>query len=594
MHQNSPSGSWRVASGLLLLLAASFAVAADDKDAIHLTGSSNTTGLNLNDGAGYRWDITSNGLVNDGTKDAYDGGMQLTINTNYSFAWNGPGKISGDGREIEMGPFNAGGINVYRRVYVDDKKGYCRWIDIFENLGGASVNLSLQWYSNTGGSTQEIHTSGGKGQLTEKDWGVVTLSGDNNENPALVHLFASPGSKVRPKFAYKLNDDNLYTTLTVAVPAKKTIAICHIEAQRKPSADAKKFLADFNFGQELDKVPPSLRRLILNMTTGATMTVGKVELTRSDSKDLAVLRNGDEMLGDLTAAAYEVEAPFGKVHLDAGRVLGIVCPDADDATALLALSDGQVVSGKLVSGSITMKLANGSEVSLQADKLASATYRLSKEKPYDITLARPAILLRSGAQLFFDKAALDAAFQSEYGDLKLSADDLAAIQFDTPEGGMHRAIFRNGSVLSGLMKAPTQKLKLDVGPTLTAPMSLIERITFPTAEADRSKLAEATLRNEDVLVGAIADKSLTVVSRSGKVTVAPGDIAEVQFQPESLGQVQIRLRNGTTVSGRLAEQAIKFKIEPGPELSLYAGHITKIVFPPADIPATASSPASKP
>jgi hypothetical protein len=581
---------------IVLLLAATWCLSAEDKDALHLTGNATVSGLNINDGAGFRWSINSNGMVVSSTGDSYGNGMQLTVNQN-GFSWGQACKVSADGREIELGPVNNSQVNVYRRIYVDNKKGYCRWIDIYDNTTASNVTLTLQYYTNTNNSTQQIYTTSGKEQLTEKDWGVLTLYGENTTSPALAHIYASKNAKFKPKFQYRLNDNTIYCNASVTVPARKAIALCFFEAQRKP-ADAKKFLDGFNVTEELEKVPPALRKIIVNMAGGSTLTLGKIELARNEKQDLAVLRNGDELMGDLDVEKFEMETAFGKLSLDAKRVVGVVSLDAEDSAVHLVLTDGQVVVGKLLSGPLKMKLASGSEMSLQPDKFKTVSFRLSKEKPEEVGTRNAAVVLRSGQQLFFNPSDIDLTFQSEYGDLKLSPAQLSSLVLETPDGGLHRAIFRNGSVLSGLLKTASFKLQLDLGQPFNVPVSMIEQFVFPAPDLDHDKLAEVALRNEDQLLGVLLDESLTVQTRMGKVLVKPAEIAEAQFVTESLGQVQIKLHNGTTVTGKMTTQNLRFRIEPGPELPLFVGHIIRFTCPPpANSPATGaagSQPAPAP
>lgn len=572
------------------------ALLAQDKDDIHVVSKRTTSAnLSLNDGAGYLWDIINNGVVNDGSNDAYDTGMQLSVN-NSTFTCSSSCKLSADGREIEMGPWNFNGVNVYRRIYIEPgKKGYCRWIDIFDNTSGKDVSLTIQYYTNTGGIPQSIYTASGKTSMGDKEWAVATLCADNASNPSLVHVFASKGSKVRPTFQWKANDDNMYYNLTITAPAGKPTALCFFEAQRNPPAEAKKLVENFDLSTELDKVPPGLRKILLNMGGGTTtMSLGKLDLPRNDKQDLAVLRNGDELLGDIQADKFTVDTPFGKLDLDAKKIVGFSAPEGDNPSVAVILVDGQVVVGKLLSAPVKMKLANGNEMSLVPGKFSSLSYRLSKEKPDETSSRGAAVVLRTGQQLYFAPGDADLTFQTEHGQIKLSAGDLQSIQLDTPEGGLHRAIFRNGSVLSGLLTTQTQKLKLDLGPTLTTNINAIQSIVFPVPQATESgNLSEITLRNEDSLAGKITDKTLTVQTKLGNDQLNPNEISEMVFLNDSLGQVQVKKHSGTTITGKLSSQTIHFKLDGGPELEIFVGHITRITCPAPEGTST-TAPAVTP
>ena len=200
----------RLALCLAVILAAGALARGADKG-IHIPkGRSVGWNWTLTDGAGFRWDINSHGTVNDGTNDAYDGGMQLQVNGS-SFSWNSSGWLSKDGREVEIGPWSRGSIKVYRRIYVDSKVGYCRWIDIFENTTTSAQTLTLRYYSNMGTTTRRTYTTGGKNTLTDKDWGLVTGYTGSSSRPAVVHVFATRGAKNKPRMEYSSNNDNIYS-----------------------------------------------------------------------------------------------------------------------------------------------------------------------------------------------------------------------------------------------------------------------------------------------------------------------------------------------------------------------------------------------
>ena len=562
-------------------------VKAEQADSIHIPSGRNV-GWNwqLSDGAGYTWDISSYGKVNNGTNDAYDGGMQLSVNGN-SFSFGSAGRGSADRREVEIGPWSIGQVRVWRRIYIDPKLGYCRWIDIFENTGSNTHLLNLRYYSNIGGSTQVTYTTSGKTQLSKKDWGIITAeAASGSSRPAIVHIFASRDAKLKPSFRFTPNNDNLYYHVSLPVGAKKTVALCFFEAQRRPLGEAKKFLKAFNVTKEMQKVPPALRKIIVNIGTGSIVSIGRVELPRKSKHDLAVLRNGDEMLGTILNERFVVETFFGRLDLSADRVLGLAVPSASDHHVQVVLTDGQVVAGKLTSVPLRLKLVNGNEVSLTTAKIKSLAYRISPAKGRDILLRSPVVILRAGMRLFFRAEDLPTDFYTEYGSLKLQTEHLRTLLLDTPEGGLHRAVFRNGSVLSGLLLAENLKLKLDLGPQLAIRRHVAAQFLFPVPveQETNENLTELVLRNENSLFGRLADPSLNVRTKVGNVQVKPETIAEVKVPAESFGQVQIRLHNGTTVSGRLAGQTIRFKIEPGPELKVFVNHVRQIACPPPKPP----------
>lgn len=574
---------------LLLVLAGPLAAA---EDGLHIPGGK-SVGFTwyLNDGAGFRWDISTNGQVSDGTNDAYDGGMQLRIGGTY-FANSAQGRLHKSGREIEIGPWTRQNVKIYRRIYVDAELGYCRWIDIFENTTNATVTLPVKYYSNIGGSVNTTYSTSGKPTVTAKDWGVVTSYSGSSNRPSIVHVFATKGAKVKPTFRSTRGNDSIYQDITLKIPSKKTVALCLFQAQRRPLDQAKKFLKEFKPRRELAKVPAALRRALVNMG-GATLVLGNVDLPRHEKHDLTVLRNENELLGKILNEQFDIETFYGRLALPADRVVGINVPAADDPHVQVVLVDGQIVGGTFVNAPLRMRLTNGNEMSFPPAKISSATFALSGGKPEEIKIGRPMVVLRSGQQLAFRPEDLDCSFHTEYGRVKLQADNLRAIRLDTAEGGLHRALFRNESILSGLLVAEDLKLGLDLGPTLSIRRHLAREFVFPAEESPGGELVEINLRNDDRLFGQILTDLLTVSTRYGKVVVKPAEVAELQT-PEggALGQVHIRLQNGTTVTGQFVGETIPFQIVPGPKLPLFLGHVVHVTCPKP--PGSPVSPTSQP
>ena len=576
----------------LVVLATWAAAGAGDKG-IHITDGTDTGfAWVLTDGAGFRWDIYQGGTVNNGTNNAYGGGMNLTVSGS-GFSGGSRGRRSKDGREIEIGPWTRGSLRIWRRIYVDPKLGYCRWIDIYQNIGSSDSIAAIQYYSNLGNSVQQIVTTSGKGRLTDKDWGFVSsYAGGSSSRPTLMHVYASRGAKVRPTVQWTRGRNTLYYRMSLKIPAGKTVALCFFEAQRRPNAKTVALLKTFKPARELAKITPALRRIIVNMP-GAFTSLGSVYLPRSEKLDLAVLRDGTEQLGSIVMDKYAIETFYGTIELPVGRVIGAYVPSGTDTQVHVALMDGQIVAGKLTNGPIRFKLANGSEMSLPLAKLHTIAYRVSPDRPAELKSQLPMIALRGGQRLRFNIQDANYTFHTEYGDLKLDPGDLTSIMLDTPEGGLHRAVFRNQSVLSGLLVAPTFKLRLELGGTLEINRHLIREFHFAATDESPGRMVELTLRNENVLHGRIVEDTIRIKSNLGSPTIAPAEIAVLEIIEGSHDRAQIKLHNGTTVRGRLTAKTIRFQIEPGPKLPIFVGHITKITCPPPSKPPPAKNVTPK-
>jgi len=560
---------------LVSLLAITQAAVA--QEGIHIKSDGTVSFLwTTTDSVGGKWDINSNGTVNDGVNDTYDGGMNLIVGGS-NFNFSGQGKINKQRNEVEIGPWNWNNVKVYRRVYVDKKGGYCRWIDIFENPSKSEQTLAIRYYSNMGGQTSSMLTTTGKASVTPKDWGVVTLCQNSGSRSQVVHFFATKNSKIKPSWQHK-SGDNIYYNLNLKVPAGKTVSLCFFEAQRNGHDNAKKFLKDFDIHKALAQIPPPLRQTIVNMA-GATLILGNLELPRNAKYDKAVLRNGDELLGQILNTEFSIETSFGLLNLPASRVIGLSVPAADDPYTHMGLTDGQVVAGKLTSGPIKLKLTSGGQMDLTLTKLRTAAFKLSPAKPMEIKIARPTIILRNGQQLFFTGSDVDGMYRCEHGDIQLKHKNLSRIYLDTPDGGLHRVVFRNGSVLSGLLAADQMEFNLDLKLKLKTRRHLISQFAFPSKVVSTKGMATMNFRNEDSLTGKVLDESLTLRTGSGDITLKPDQISLISFAPVPVGKVRIKLHKGTNLSGRLMSEYINLQITPGPAVKVFAGHLRELHIP---------------
>ncbi len=572
----------------VLLLAA----AAGADEGIHIKAHRPTSFMwTTQDAMGYRWDVSSNGTISDGTNDAYDGGLQLQVQ-GATFPSFSAGRLSKQRLEVEIGPWRHAGLAISRRIFVNVKGGYCRWIDLFENPTTSPVNVTVRYYSNMGEGTQRVHTSSGKAHLAKGDWGAVTAGASpSSSRPATVHVFASKGAKFMPRFQYSSGSDNLYYHARLTVPARKAVALCLFEAQRRPYDAAVKFLKEFKHSAELKRVPRPLRKILLNMGSQG-LQVGAVEVIRTEEADLVVLRTGDEIRGTLTNPDYALATEFGEMKFPARRVIALAALPGAGQQTFIILADGQVVAGRLTSGPVKVTLAGGSPLEVPASSIVQAAYRICPDKPEEITPARAMVELRSGPRLGFEHAGRRFAFLTPHGRIQLTGEHLRAIEMDTPAGGLHRAIFRNRSVLAGLLAEEQISLKLKLTPAVELSRQRVKRLILSARPAGHDHLAALTCRNADVLYGNFADAAWTVRSKFGDVKVAPGDIAHAEFSEDSLGQVTVTLRTGTKIGGKLAAEYVGFKIDPGPELKIHVGHVRSAEGAPP--PRKPVPPAKKP
>ncbi|MBN2761061.1 MAG: hypothetical protein JXQ79_11205 [Rhodobacteraceae bacterium] len=191
--------------------------------------------LNLSDGAGFLWDIQSDGSISNGTSDAFDGGFRLANLRRLSTALT---ESEEDGREIAIGPFTQSGvpdIRVERKVYVPNNDTFARFFDSITNTGDTEVTYRFQIQTNLGsdGSTNVVGTSSDDLAFTTDDIWIVTDDWPGSySDPAVAHVFGN-GSGISPA-AVQLSRDDLIYRFDLTLAPGETQSILHFGVQRYP------------------------------------------------------------------------------------------------------------------------------------------------------------------------------------------------------------------------------------------------------------------------------------------------------------------------------------------------------------------------
>jgi len=567
--------------GLLAGICLAGAAAAEspetpEKPALHIARAREVRSTNyLHDGAGYRWDIYYRYLtVQQGSNYIYNGGLYCRVNGSNVRAPGGAW-VNAAGDEMEMGPCTYGGCEVYRRCKIYRDRGLARWLDIFINTASQPQNVSVNVFTSTNGVITGTRGSSGSEAFGPKDWAFITEHGPGR--PTLLHIVCGPKSKLRP--SVRASGNSLYVQYRLRVPAKGTVILCYFEAQGCSTGELQQTLKKFRAREALRDLPLAVRKLIVNFRTAGFLE--EIELERSGTSDLVVLKNNDRIFGRITNEQFAMEAFYGRITLPADKVIGFVGAEQQDRPVRAVLSGGQVVSGHLADDVLRLALPTGGELKIPFSRIRQCSYRISKEKPVEQPMTDPLIVLRSGDRLAFDAKLLQCTFQTRYGTATLNGADLLEVRLEGVEHGVHRVRFLNGSRLAGLLGPEKISLPVRLGAVLEVPREMIRAIRFAQDSVEVPGLTRVILTNEDELFGRLTDERYIVATDFGTVSVKPANVVSMSFQPEDPSRVAIRLWDGSTLRGRIRQETLRFRIEPGPELNLHIGHIVELTCPEA-------------
>ena len=208
--------------------------------------------LTLTDVDGFIWDIQTNGRINNGSIDAYDGGMRLFIN-GFDFPTFSEASELQAGREVEMGLASMSGLIVSRRVFVPDDEAYVRYLEILRNQTDADISIELEINTNLGSdsATVIVTTSNGDAVIEPTDFWVTTDdASDGAGDPSLAHVIAGPGAATIPLITAPLG--LIMYTYSLTVPANDRVIVMHFDSQnanRTAAVISADFLLDLGSGR---------------------------------------------------------------------------------------------------------------------------------------------------------------------------------------------------------------------------------------------------------------------------------------------------------------------------------------------------------
>lgn len=292
----------------------------------------------LTDGAGFIWDVEPSGTINNGSNDAFDGGLYLRVGA-FSFPGAATARFSATGERLLIGPVTVGnGLEVTRDIFVPrSAASFARYLDIVHNPTATDVSIPVQIHGNLGSdsSTSIITTSSGDTLFgVEDNWVVSDDSQNGSGDPSMAFVIADDHGLIRPS-AVSFLDDNFSWQFLVEIPAGGTASVLHFASQNANQAIARNNALRLVAleGRALDGLSRELFSTVVNFTrdSDADGIPDQVELTFGLDPE-----NPDDAAEDLDSD--------GLTNLDEyERGTGIDNPDSDSD----GLQDGVEVADGL-------------------------------------------------------------------------------------------------------------------------------------------------------------------------------------------------------------------------------------------------------
>ena len=526
----------------------------------------------MTDGDKCSWDLQNFGsVVGQNNGSPYANGPLLQIsNANFQAgnAW-----VNAAGDEIELGPFRTGKVTVYRRIKVYKDEGLARWLDIFECDSDQEATIPVAVFTNTMMQITQTLGSGGGNGFGGKDWAFITDGIGGGGPSSLLHIVCDAKSKVRPEVTVQGN--SIFVRYNVKVKPHSTAILCYFEAQGQTTGEHVKALRTFRAAKALKDLPAAARKLIVNFDSKAG---GEgVDLDRSDKGDCVVQAGGEPIFGTIVNESFTVVSPsVGERKLPAAQVVGMAADSPDTGVFRVLLTDGQVLVGTVAEPKLLLK-RDGGDLEVPLDRIGQWSFRISTQRPSGVPTLKATISLRTGERLKFDPADLKLHLRTLHGDVSPAPKDLVSIRLDNA-GSLHRATFTNGSSLAVLLQDDPVTVTLSLlDKAHPVARHLIRAIDFGDETPADPRLARLSLTNGDELLGELADEKITLATDFGAVDLKPDTIRHVTPLGGEGTRVAVVTWDGTTLRGRLTQEALGFVVLPGPTLKIAPSRIARLV-----------------
>lgn len=304
----------------------------------------------LVDGAGYEWDIQSDGAVYDGTDNAFDYALDPGYGSFINLAeWDE------DARTLRTMPGIMGDVVFTRQVFASTTEGYARFFDTLTNYTDESITYTYSSDTNFGaGSASVIETSSGDGILTDKDKWFLAI--DTDGSSPVAGILTGDGKASKPTAIRQYSDDiDLDYTVTLA-PGEST-SFLFFAAQggnRKEVAGTFKELLDLPVGTLEGLTAEEINRISNWKLPDASLDLRGTKkgdlLQGSDAGDsLSGLDGNDTLLGnggnDVLRGGFGSD--FLQGHGGRDRIFGDGTVDLVTSTAETTLSNGEQLAVSL-------------------------------------------------------------------------------------------------------------------------------------------------------------------------------------------------------------------------------------------------------
>ncbi len=568
----------------------------------------------VTDALGFAWDVNSNGGITRGSN-CFNSAFSLILDGNDINLTSG--KMTPDGQEYFFtGEYE--GIHMSRRVRVNLKDSYCRFIETLTNT--SSEAHSIQFAIRVRFSGRMLANGGDSGDrpfpFEEKEVGVVIggapkTTTSATPQPTFIWMLASRGAKIRPTVRIE-QSTFLTATYPVTLAPGASISLVHAGAQRtlaeKPTVKSVGDLfRPMTSTGIFANLPAKEWKNLANFkpvtddegTAGPGLPALQALLEASEisreKADALMVEPGAIITGKISGGDIAIETEFGKAKVAFADIAAIAGGGGVGRTPRVFLRDGEVLCGAISAEKITMTAGSG--LSLEIDPALIQVLSLGKDALDGKPPEGAAVLLSTlgGDCLALTPdgtSALEVA--TPWGVLRASLAEIAGLSFIRDPFPGHRLALADGSRLPVMLRggewqvATTRFGAVKIAPQSVRDIRNVRAKAPPTEDESGGRpggFPGCELTGENRLAGAIDLPALHLASAKNTTPLDPKTMAILEREAGEDGAtlVKIKLADGQEVSGRLVESILPIR-SADRVWRVPVSHILSVNVPPPEKP----------
>ncbi len=552
----------------------------------------------VTDASGTVWTVKQNGILGKGADGLITGGMVLMVN-NVQFYTAKPMMSVDTGALVLENTQVSIPVDVTRRVRVQSKEGFVRFLDTFSNPSAFPTVLQIELRSNLGGRFTGVYTDRGRkvaGALEKRETGVIAIPKNAGQKAVLITASTSRAT-LKPTIGIQ-NDFQLSLLYKLEIPAGGEVSLLHAVSAIATPADTKsKTLAPIFRKTALSRIvrflPREARTGMVNVRpkSGGTAVAGSLLDVPLDAlgvepgkQDILAVGDRTRLFGKASCAGFAVSTAHGRAEIPFDQVAALV-GSKDGRLGRAILRDGQVLVGTLEAEDLGFTLPSGTQIAVDVRRLDRLVCRATEIDGAWTSETKILAELSDGTRIALTEA-VPFMVATRWGALNIVGSELFWVVPDEERAVGRRVTLSDGSTFYGYLSGSTvvvPAVLFDQNDGVRISPSDVRALITKSgrghiqksvnADSHRSSDKETrlpprrvTLAGRQVFSASLASESLDVITGGDLIQIPPSTIRSLKNVTEDYDEAEaeaifeLSLWGGSTVVGSLRSSTVSIRV----------------------------------